>query len=180
MVASKKQDKPISRASAPRLLPRGKNETDGIPDKLSFGSESSKITSLKAPAPLPPLPADDDVGGWLEPMKTDPTKIPDLGALAATGHTDPGSLPGWAKGSRQASANDELTESTRASAPAFQAAATRPAARPQLSLVVIGLLMAVCLAVGMILGAILQNQSAPPACPDPTVHHEPAHPASGS
>lgn len=171
MAATTKKDKPISRASAPRLLVRDKGTADGVPNKLSFGSESSKVTSLRAPAPLPPSPADSDPGGWLEQAQTDPTKIPDLGALAGTGHTDPGSLPGWAKGSRGASVNEELSESKKRgdrSADSAGATLSQSKGTPR---VVVALLMAVCLAIGMIAGALLQSRSAATdSCPDPTAH----------
>lgn len=154
---------------------------DGVPNNLSFGSESSKVTSLKAPAPLPPSPADGEPDGWLEPMQTGPAKIPDLGALAATGHTDPGSLPSWAKGSRQPSANEELLESRRGGDRSADMSRGRHGATMP-PLIVIGLLMAVCLAIGMIIGALLQSRSGPPACPDPALHsgHAPASPTPGS
>ena len=164
---NKKRDKPISRASAPKLLVRNLDDTGGIPEKVTFGSESSKVTSLRAPDPLPPSPADNDPGGWLE-QPTDPTRIPDLGALAGTGHTDPGSVPGWAKGSRMQSSIDDQDESRRGDSANASAAAQWATSGVQP--VVVALLMAVCLAIGMILGALLQKRAGPPDRPEPAAH----------
>ena len=162
-----RRDKPISRASAPNLLVRDSGDTKGVPRTVTFGSESSKVTALRAPDPLPPSPADNDPGGWLE-QPTDPTNIPDLGALAGSGHTDPGSLPGWAKGSRMQSASDEQAE--RGSDRQLSSHVSAQPVPSGVSLVVVGLLMAVCLAIGMIAGALLQHRTGPPTCPQPAIH----------
>jgi hypothetical protein len=161
--SSEKREKPTSRASAPRL----RRESDGIPMKVEFGSDSSTgITSLRTPAPLPPSPAGQDAEGWFEQAPTNPAAIPDLGALAAGG-TDSDSVPGWALPSVVALEKERKSVA--------RVIPEKTMYRWLLPL----LLAATCLAVGMLMGALLQERlGAPrpgvhPVCPDPSAHSEP-------
>ena len=180
MAPSKKKQKPISRSSAPNLRRRLRDPGIGsIPAKgLSF-TDSTKITALRAPEPLPPSPADSDPGGWLKEGGTSPTKIPDLGALAGTGNTDPGSLPSWAKPQRLKSEDssdagqyEESGPKQRPQRPASPRIVVRPA--PRLPLLMTALL---CLAIGIVAGALLQSRLGAATCPDPAAHSQSASPA---
>lgn len=117
-----------------------------------FGGDSTSVTSLRDPAPLPPSPADSsDPGGWLDQMPTNPAKIPDLGALAGGG-TDPGSLQAWGRQSIVAKGDADASERRRDAA--------HVVVRPSVSILL--LVAAACLAIGMVVGAILQSRLGTP------------------
>lgn len=164
MTEPKNKEKPISRASAPKLRRKShQGPADGIPVRVEFGADSSTgVTSLRTPEPLPPSPAAPDAEGWFDHAPTNPASIPDLGALA-DGESD--SLPPWAL---TGASPVDRTE-TVPKEPARSVRNTR-------WLTV--LLAATCLAVGMVLGALLQSRLGPGAkagkpaveCPDPAAH----------
>jgi hypothetical protein len=156
MFSRNKKDRPVSRASAPKLRARSKALADGVPVRVEFGVDSSTgVTMTRTPEPLPPSPAAADAGGWLdEHVVTSPAEIPDLGALA--GGSDPDSVPGWALPPR-----DE-----------HDVGATQEPAQPATGHArwFVLLVAATCLAVGMVLGALLQSQWGASECPDPAAH----------
>jgi hypothetical protein len=134
-----------------------KDGADGVPARVEFGSDSSTgVTMMRTPEPLPPSPAAPDAEGWFERLSTGPAEIPDLGALAGGG-TDPDSVPVWAmppRSDKDAGATDEPVQ---------------PAASGQARWFVL-LVAATCLAVGMVLGALLQSQWGASECPDASAH----------
>lgn len=161
--ATKNKEKPISRASAPKLRPT--KNPGNVPDRIEFDQESSSITSLRPPAPLPPTPRDHEVDGWFEQMPTNPAQIPDLGALAG-GATDPGaSQPAWDGPARKASVAEESIDERIYGAPYVA---------PRGSMYIPVLTAAVFLIVGMALGAFLYSRlGSGHECPDPAAHSRP-------
>jgi hypothetical protein len=152
-----KKERPTSRASAPKLRPKSRDGSDGVPVRVEFGSDSSTgVTVMRTPEPLPPSPAAPDAEGWFERLSTNPAEIPDLGALAGT---DPDSVPVWAM---PPGSEKEAAEPVQPVQPA-----TSGHARWFVLLVA-----ATCLAVGMVLGALMQSQWGASERPD-----APAHPS---
>jgi hypothetical protein len=138
-----KKDRPISRASAPKLRSRRKDGADGVPVRVEFGTESSTgVTMMRTPEPLPPSPAAQDAEGWFEQVPTNTADIPDLGALAEG--ADPDSVPSWAMAPRREPRADERYELT---VPVITGHASW----------FVWLVAATCLAVGMVLGALLYS-----------------------
>lgn len=138
-----KKERPISRASAPRLRAPGKADADGVPVRVEFGTESSTgVTMMRTPEPLPPSPAAQDAEGWFEQVPTNAADIPDLGALAEG--ADPDSVPAWAMSPRSEPRGDDRYE------------LTVPVMTGHASWFVV-LVAATCLAVGMVLGALLYS-----------------------
>lgn len=114
-----------------------------MPVRVEFGTESSTgVTMLRTPEPLPPSPAAQDAEGWFEQVPTNPADIPDLGALA--GGSDPDSVPSWALPPGRDSRPDDRHE------------LTLPVTTGHASWFVL-LVAATCLAVGMVLGALLYS-----------------------
>lgn len=176
--ASNKKDKPVSRTSAPKLL-RGDNRHPNAPVRIEFGQESTSITTLRTPAPLPPTPADGDVDGWFEQLPTNPSQIPDLGAMAGTG-SEHDSMPGWNAAPRMSSVSGESPRHSsriRVRSQADRTEVVRPVVMVSYSLLV--LLAAVCLAVGMVLGALLQDRLGVSARPEPAPHSRAVDTAPG-
>lgn len=175
MASSSDKDSPISRPSVPSLL-KSRGKGGGIPARPAFEMDSTKITALRAPAPLPPSPADSDPGGWLDQAPTDPVRIPDLGALASSGSGDDASIPGWARESPPADASEELSGPHRQRDSGRLSGAIQPQAGFVVPPIVMLLLVAVCVSVGMIVGALMQSRYVgPDTCPDPAAHSQKNH-----
>lgn len=161
MAPTDNNDRPFARTSAPKLRRTGPAEA--VPVRVEFGSDSStSITSLRTPEPLPPSPGAQDPDQWLEQVRTNPAALaPDLGALA--GGVDAESHPGWT-GSRPGLAvhDENVAHGDDASPEPSHFRWLLPM-----------LLAATCLAVGMVLGALLQSRLGSPRtvieCPEPGV-----------
>jgi hypothetical protein len=143
--------------SAPRLpkLPRLGKQSPARPGRrgdagsdMQVTSKIERVTVEKTPAPLPPSPAAEDADVWFEQVPTNPAAIPDLGDLASG--TNPGGRSLTAPMRKLSPGNlaRDLT-GTHYSQPY-----TRPSLSERPWLLPI-LLAVTCLAVGMVLGALL-------------------------
>ncbi len=151
-------------AAAARNLPPA---TPGVRTPGASASENSvtsrieRISAEITPAPLPPSPAADAADVWFEQVPTNPAAIPDLDALGLNRSDPRGSAIRSSTPAGRASANVLASEAagetwSDTSGLPRRSGASTPWLLP-------ALIAATCLAVGMVLGALLFHGSAPAA-----------------
>lgn len=98
------------------------------------------------PAPLPPSPADEAADVWFDQVPTNPAAIPDLDALAPGTRTSKTPIPATAPIRRMPPGEAGYGYDVRG---------TRSVAMPRPPWVLPALIAAICLVVGILLGALL-------------------------
>jgi len=117
------------------------------------------------PAPLPPSPAAEAADVWFDQVPTNPAAIPDLDALSPGTKTPRTPIPATAPIRRRSAGELNYNYDSRG---------TRSVAMPRPPWVLPALIAAICLVVGILLGALLFGGSKGATdCPDKTHDSKP-------
>lgn len=124
---------------------------------------TSKIERLPTkdmtPAPLPPSPAADAADVWFEQVPTNPAAIPDLDALNPSPNTSSAHIPATAPIRR-------MPPGKLGAGYSYDPSGTRSIGLPRPPWVLPALIAAICLVVGMVLGALLFADTSNADCKD--------------
>lgn len=136
-----------------RVKSKVPSETDN-----TVTSRIERISVEHTPAPLPPSPAADAADTWFEQVPTSPAAVPDLGALTGSRPDLKSGLLRTKTPPRQSPPHEDAAEDIGAEPwPLYPEDYSGPLAPPATGSpwVLPVLLAATCLAVGMVLGALL-------------------------